>query len=74
MKRKAKVMLITLLVCSLIGCSKKEASVFEATVLEVNNSTLLVEPVEAEKWDLIPMVMVNGELYLDTGYESTVND
>lgn len=24
----------------------------------------------AEHWDLIPMVMVNGELYLDTGYES----
>lgn len=24
-----------------------------------------------EHWDLIPMVMVNGELYLDTGYEST---
>ena len=28
---------------------------------------------EAEQWDLIPMVMVNGELYLDTGYESTVD-
>lgn len=27
---------------------------------------------EAEKWDLIPMVMVDGELYLDTGRESTV--
>lgn len=27
---------------------------------------------EAEQWDRIPMVMVNGELYLDTGYESTV--
>lgn len=27
---------------------------------------------EAEKWDLIPMVMVNGEIYLDTGHESTV--
>ena len=25
---------------------------------------------EAETWDLIPMVMVNGTLYLDTGYES----
>lgn len=29
---------------------------------------------EAEKCDLIPMVMVNGELYLDTGKESTVED
>lgn len=27
---------------------------------------------EIEHWDLIPMVMVNGKLYLDTGYESTV--
>ena len=26
----------------------------------------------AETWDRIPMVMVNGELYLDTGKESTV--
>lgn len=28
---------------------------------------------KAETWDLIPMVMVNGTLYLDTGLESTVN-
>lgn len=27
---------------------------------------------EAEEWNLIPMVMVNGKLYLDTGYESAV--
>ena len=27
---------------------------------------------EAESWDRIPMVMVNGTLYLDTGRESTV--
>lgn len=27
---------------------------------------------ESEQWDLIPMVMVNGTLYLDTGHESTV--
>lgn len=26
----------------------------------------------AETWDLIPMVMINGQLYLDTGYESTI--
>lgn len=34
--------------------------VYEITVIE-----------QAEKWDLIPMVMVNGEIYLDTGHEST---
>lgn len=29
------------------------------------------QPTEEEpKWDLIPMVMVNGVLYLDTGYNS----
>ena len=27
---------------------------------------------EAETWDLIPMVMVNGILYLDTGHESKI--
>lgn len=27
---------------------------------------------EAEAWDLIPMVMVNGTLYLDTGHESKI--
>lgn len=26
---------------------------------------------ESEQWDMIPMVMVNGELYLDTGYKAT---
>lgn len=26
---------------------------------------------ELEQWDMIPMVMVNGELYLDTGYKAT---
>lgn len=28
---------------------------------------------EAEHWALTPMVMVNGELYLDTGYDSTID-
>ena len=27
---------------------------------------------EAETWDVIPMVMVNGTLYLDTGHESKI--
>lgn len=27
---------------------------------------------EAETWDMIPMVMVNGTLYLDTGHESKI--
>lgn len=28
-------------------------------------------PATEEKWDLIPMVMVDGVLYLDTGYNNT---
>ena len=28
-------------------------------------------PAEEEKWDLIPMVMVDGILYLDTGVNNT---
>lgn len=31
-----------------------------------------IKVAEEAKWDLKPMVMVNGELYLDTGRESTV--
>lgn len=29
---------------------------------------------ESEQWDFPPMVMVNGELYLDTGYPSTITE
>ena len=29
---------------------------------------------EAQHWDRIPMVMVDGELYLDTGFESNMED
>ena len=29
-------------------------------------------PEESEQWDLIPMVMINGEIYMDTGHKSTV--
>ena len=36
-----------------------------------NTPTAQTEETE-EKWALIPMVMVDGELYLDTGYTSDV--
>ena len=29
---------------------------------------------EQKQWDLIPMVMVDGKLYMDTGYEVTEKD
>ena len=35
-------------------------------------SIRVVKEQEQEQWDLIPMVMVDGKLYLDTGMESSV--
>lgn len=37
--------------------------------------TMTINPSQAEEehWDLVPMVMVDGKLYLDTGYDSTVD-
>lgn len=32
------------------------------------------EEVESEQWDFPPMVMVDGELYLDSGYSSTLTE
>ena len=40
--------------------------------VNVKNVEVRIADEETEKWDLIPMVMIDGELYLDTGYESTV--
>lgn len=45
------------------------AESYPAQITEVYDIKVMKE---AEKWDLIPMVMVNGELYLDTGHESSV--
>lgn len=45
------------------------AESYPAQITEVSGIKVVKE---AEQWDLIPMVMVNGELYLDTGFESTV--
>lgn len=35
-------------------------------------SIRIITKQEEEKWDLIPMVMVDGKLYLDIGIESSV--
>lgn len=54
--------LISLLVCItlvLIGCSQSTATAPGSE--------------EPTKWDRRPMVMVNGEIYLDTGKESDIN-
>ena len=41
-----------------------------ARLQDVYNVSAITEQ-EEEKWDLIPMVMVDGKLYLDTGMESS---
>lgn len=52
-----------------ISCSGEILETYPARLSNVY-SIKVVE--EAESWDLIPMVMVNGTLYLDTGHESTI--
>ena len=44
---------------------------YPARLQDVYSIRVVVEE-EKEKWDLIPMVMVDGKLYLDTGIESSV--
>ena len=50
------VALVLLCVMILAGCANPQ-----------NDS----EPAAEEKWDLIPMVMIDGNLYLDTGFASS---
>ena len=60
------------------GFSNEAHQVFQAEILEDHNGYYLVKPVEGS-WELnsadrieVPMVMVNGTLYLDTGHESKI--
>ena len=59
------------------GFSNEAHQVFQAEILETYPAQIadvygikIIK--EAETWDLIPMVMVNGTLYLDTGHESKI--
>ena len=45
---------------------------YELILVKEKSSGEWIRPKEeSEQWDMIPMVMVNGELYLDTGYKAT---
>lgn len=74
--KKLTALVFTLLFVLLSGCS--DAPVSESVSpsppheTEIPCPVVPVETVSQEKWDLIPMVMVNGALYLDTGRESTI--
>ncbi len=75
MKRKVSMLLIMVCILGLVGCGASESiggevetEYFSETVGA--DESVDVEEVTEEQWDLIPMVMVNGELYLDTGKTS----
>ena len=51
-----------------ISCSGEILETYPARLSQVYSISIVEE---AESWDLIPMVMVEGVLYLDTGKEST---
>lgn len=69
MKRYISMFLSIICVLSLAACSQDPVD-YNITCNDEMNET---SEDETEQWDLIPMVMVNGELYLDTGRESTID-
>lgn len=56
MKRITVLLLCLMMLISISGCGRAQVTTAGED--------------EEPKWDLIPMVMVNGVLYLDTGYNS----
>lgn len=82
MKKMIALILSLTFVLALVGCGKTtgsgEPTAGGANTPNIENNEVVereqTQPAVAddEKWDLIPMVMVDGELYLDTGHESTV--
>lgn len=59
MKRIIAVILVLFCILGLIGCGNSDSGADESS---------------SEQWDLIPMVMIDGVLYLDTGHRSNVQD
>lgn len=82
MKKMIALVLSLIFVLALVGCGKTtgsgEPTAGGANTPNIENNEVVereqTQPAVAddEKWDMIPMVMVDGELYLDTGHESTV--
>lgn len=60
MKKMAAWMLAVFCAAVLAGCGKG-----------IRGAEREKSAAQEEKWAMIPMVMVNGELYLDTGYEGS---
>lgn len=86
MKKLIALILSLTFVFALVGCENSSLEPEVGDIIEISYSGEILESYpaqitevygikvvkEAEKYDLIPMVMVNDELYLDTGHESTV--
>ena len=80
MKRYLALMLMLAILTSLSACGTQmhvqaddECCDGTADSETTENTDNKSENKSTEKWDLIPMVRVNGVLYLDTGYESTLD-
>lgn len=76
MKQYVSIILSILCILSLMGCGKKTEIEPEASADRTVNKTIEETDTESSDevivgGDLIPMVMINGELYLDTGKESS---
>lgn len=57
-----------------IGVSVQNDSDRVPIAVSVEVEGVEVRIAESEQWDLVPMVMVKGELYLDTGIESAMKE
>ncbi|MBQ4347796.1 MAG: hypothetical protein IJC39_05060, partial [Firmicutes bacterium] len=56
------------------GCTGSENNTSDTSGHQIDISAQTTETDEsAEKIDLVPMVMIDGNLYLDTGLESSEN-
>lgn len=85
MKKMNRILCVTLglvVAFALVGCQSKRngtrepvpGSVTESSIIPGTSENETTRPVETEasEWDIIPMVMVDGKLYYDTGKESTI--
>lgn len=74
MKRYIAVMVVVLALVELLGCAARQPAEPASKVLTEATAEKDAAPdtkTEQEKWARVPMVMVNGTLHLDTGYDST---
>ncbi len=63
-------LLALLCIFLLVGCSLNNTDIGEPIDVEEQIHEVAIE--EEERWDLVPMVMVDGVIYLDTGHNNNV--